>query len=115
MQFRNGNGKDYHEENIRLTELVGEDGVLEGFHFTGCQIEGPAVLIVQGEFNLVENEIEGDPGAFLWEISPDRERVVGAILVKNTTFEQCTFKNVGLAGYSEFTEQIRQGVAAQPA
>lgn len=115
MQFRNGNSKDHHGEHIYLAELAGDDGVLEGFHFTDCQIKGPAVLIVQGEFNFVENEIEGDPDAFLWELSSDQERVIGAISVKDTTFEQCTFTNVGLAGYSEFIEQIRQGVAAQPA
>lgn len=110
MQFRNGNNKNYYGENIRLTELVGDDGVLEGFRFTDCQIKGPAVLVVQGEFNLVDNTIEGDPEAFLWELSPDREWVLGAILVKDSTFEGCTFTNIGLAGRTDFIERVREGV-----
>lgn len=115
MGFLNGNGKEHLGEDIRLAELAGDDGVIEGFRFKDCHVKGPAVLLVEGEFNLVDNEIEGDLNAFLWEISPDRERVLGAILVKDTTFEGCTFTNVGLAGYSESIERIRQGVAAQPA
>lgn len=115
MGFLNGNGKEHFGDDIRLADLAGDDGVIEGFRFKNCHVKGPAVLVVQGEFNLVDNTIEGDPDAFLWEIQPDRERVIGAILVKDTTFEGCTFTRVGLAGYSDFIEHIKRGVASQSA
>lgn len=115
MGFLNGNGKEKRGGDIYLADLARDNGVLEGFHFEGCHVMGPAVIVVQGEFDLVNNTIEGDPDAFLWELQPDRERVTGAILVKDTTFERCKFTNVGLAGYSDFIEQVRQGVEARHA
>jgi len=116
MRFLNGSGKESREGKvIRLVDEAGDSGVIEGIHFKDCHVKGPAVMVVQGEFDLLRNTIEGDPDAFLWEILPDRERVTGAILVKDTTFEECTFTNVGLAGYSDFIEQVRQGVEARHA
>jgi hypothetical protein len=110
MGFLNGNGKEYHDEDVRLAELAGDDGVIEGVHFKDCLVKGPAVLVVQGDFSLVDNEIEGDPDAFLWEVPEHRTRVIGAILVKDSTFEGCTFRKVGLAGPPEIIERIRVSV-----
>lgn len=115
MGFLNGNGKVYRDKDVRLTDLVGDDAVLEGYQFTNCRLKGPAVLLIEGKLDLVENRVEGDPDAILWEVPPDRERVIGAILVKDSTFEGCTFTNVGLAGYSDFIERVKQGVEAQHA
>jgi len=113
MRFLNGNGEGVQHierEDVRLCELAGTEGVIEGLHFTDCQITGPAVLVVQGDFSLVNSEILGNPDAYLWEIPPNRSRVVGAILVKDCKFERCTFKNVGWAGPPEFIERVRQSV-----
>lgn len=115
MGFLNGNGGEYHDDAVNLAEIAGHNGVIEGAHFTNCEVNGPAVIVVQGEFSLVDNEIEGDPDAFLWEIPENRTRVIGAILVKDTTFENCTFKKVGLAGRSDFIERMRQDVEAHAA
>lgn len=113
MGILNGNGKTYRDKDIRLTDLVGDDAVLEGYEFINCRLKGPAVLLIEGEFDLAENRVEGDPDAVLWEIPPERERVIGAILLKDPTFENCTFVNVGLAGYSDFIETVKRGVEAQ--
>jgi hypothetical protein len=110
MGFLNGNGSDYIEQDVRLADLAGDAGAIEGVRFKDCHVKGPAVLVVQGDFSLVGNEIEGDPDAFLWEVAPDRERVIGAISIKNTEFEGCTFTNVGLAGPPEVIERIRTSV-----
>jgi hypothetical protein len=82
---------------IRISELAGERGLLEGFVFEGCDLKGPAVLVPQGS-TFVEANLVGDPDALLWEIPPDRPEVIGAILALNCTFEGCTFMNVGFAG-----------------
>jgi hypothetical protein len=110
MGFLNGNGRTLRNQVVRLAELAGDDGVIEGYHFEDCHIKGPVVLVVQGDFSIVENEIEGDPDAFLWEIAPDRERVIGAILVKDSKFERCVVSGVGLAGPPEIIERIRESV-----
>jgi hypothetical protein len=115
MGFLNGRRKTKRGGVYYLADLAKDNGVIEGFRFEECHVKGPAVMVVQGELDLVNNTIEGDPDAFLWEIQPDRERVTGAILIKDTTFEGCTFTNVGLAGYSDFIEQVRQGVEARHA
>lgn len=101
----------YRDAVIRIVELAGEQGVLDGFVFEGCDLKGPAVVVPQGS-NFASSSLVGDPDALLWEIPPDRPEVIGAILVRNCTFERCTFINVGFAGPSEFVQQIRQGLGS---
>ncbi len=101
----------YRDAVIRIAELAGEQGVLEGFVFEGCDLKGPAVVVPQGS-NFANTNLVGDPDALLWEIPPDRPEVIGAILVRNCTFEGCTFINVGLAGPPEFVEQVRESLGS---
>jgi hypothetical protein len=116
MRFLNGTSKEYHDTDVDFAELVRKYGdVLEGFRFERCHLKGPVVLLVEGGFTLRSNEIEGDPDAFLWPISKDREAVIGAVAIKDSTFENCVFSKVGLAGYPDFLEQLRQSIEAQPA
>ena len=99
----------YRDAVIRISELAGEQGVLEGFVFESCDLKGPAVIVPQGS-NFASSRLVGDPDALLWEIAPDRPEVIGAILVRNCTFEDCTFLDVGFAGPAEFVEQVRQSL-----
>ena len=101
----------YRDAVIRITELAGEQGVLDGFVFEGCDLKGPAVVVPQGS-NFANTSLVGDPNALLWEISPDRPQVIGAILVQNCTFEGCTFMNVGFAGPPDFVRQLRQSLGS---
>lgn len=115
MGFLYGNGKVKRGEDVYLADIARENGILDGFRFENCHVMGPAVIVVQGEFDLVNNTIEGDPDAFLWEIPEEREWVTGAIVVKDTSFEGCTFTNVGFAGFTDFIEQVKHGVEARHA
>ena len=101
----------YRDAVIRISELAGEQGVLEGFVFESCDLKGPAVVVPQGS-NFASSRLVGDPDALLWEIPPNRPEVIGAILVRNCTFEDCTFINVGFAGPAEFVEQVRQSLGS---
>ena len=101
----------YRDAVIRISELAGEQGVLDGFVFENCDLKGPAVVVPQGS-NFASSRLVGDPDALLWEIPPDRTEVIGAILVRNCTFEDCTFMNVGFAGPAEFVEQVRQSLGS---
>jgi hypothetical protein len=53
----------YRDAVIRIAELAGEQGVLEGFVFEGCALKGPAVLVPQGS-NFAGSSLVGDPDAF---------------------------------------------------
>jgi hypothetical protein len=102
----------YRDAVVRIAELAGEHGVLDGFVFEGCDLKGPAVLVPQGSTFANTNLGAGDPDTLLWEIPPDRPRVIGAILARNCTFEGCTFVNVGFAGPPEFVQQMRQSLGS---
>ena len=97
----------YEDRVIRITELAGEDGVLDNLVFIGCQINGPAVVVVQGS-TLDTNTFDGDLDAILWEVPVTRQRVVGAVLARNCSFTRCRFSNVGFAGPPEFIQTFRQ-------
>ena len=101
----------YESAVIRVAELAGEEGRLEGFVFRNCDLKGPAVLVPQGS-NFASTNLIGAPDALLWEIPPDRPEVIGAILVRNCTFESCTFLNLGLAGPPDFVKQVRESLGA---
>ena len=101
----------YRDVVIRIAEFAGEQGILESFVFEGCDLKGPAVLVPQGS-TFANTNLLGNPDAFLWEIPPDRPQVIGAILVRNCTFEGCTFMNVGFAVSPEFIEQTRQSLGS---
>ena len=101
----------YRDAVIRISEFAGESGVLDGFVFEGCDLKGPAVLVPQGS-TFVGISLVGEPDALLWEISPDRTEVIGAVLARNCTFERCTFMNVGFAGPPEFIRQMRQSLGS---
>jgi hypothetical protein len=92
------------------TSLAGESGVLDAVTFTGCDIKGPAVVVLQG--CTLSNCNLGGPSAdaVLWEIPVTRTVVVGAILASKCIFERCTFMNVGIAGPSELIRQIRDNL-----
>lgn len=94
---------------VRISAIAGDFGGLEGFVFEGCEIRGPAILVPQGSA-FTGSSFMGDPDAWLWEIPPERTEVVGAILVRDCTFDNCTFVDIGLAGTSEFVHQIKRSL-----
>ncbi len=102
--------KTYHERVIRISELAGDEGIVDGFEFTGCHIKGPAVLLPQSS-TLANSEFRGDPDAILWEIPLSRTTVVGAILIQDCTFDDCVFENIGFAGPPEFIRNMRAGTS----
>jgi hypothetical protein len=103
-------GLTYEDRVIRVAELAGEKGVIENARFVGCDIKGPAVIIVRD--STLSNSNLGGPSAdaVLWEISPARTVVVGAILAQGCVFDRCTFMNIGFAGPPELIAKMREGI-----
>lgn len=92
---------------VRISDLVSSDGMLSGCVFTRCRIDGPAVLVLR-RGALVDCTLCGPSSdAVLWEIPRYRPQVVGAILVADCTFDNCTFFNVGFAGSPDLIWQLR--------
>ena len=88
--------KTYEDRVIKITDLVGDDGLLDGFTFIGCHIKGPAVIWLAGS-TLSNNVLSDTADAVLWDILPGRQRITGAVIAKGCTFERCTFVNIGLS------------------
>jgi hypothetical protein len=82
---------------------------VEDEEFEDCTIFGPGVLMFIGGVQLNGNQIEGDG---LWVVDTDRG-YQGAIAVRNCSFTNCTFVNVGLATDAAFIRQIYATQAQQ--
>lgn len=94
--------KRYEDRVVRISEMVAVDGVLDGFTFVGCQVNGPAVLILIGNSTITHCNLGGPTmDAVLWEIPPARTVVAGAIAVQSCHFEGCSFQNIGFAGQAD--------------
>jgi hypothetical protein len=99
--------RTYRDRVIRIAEVAGERGVIENARFIGCDVKGPAVLILK-DSTLRHSNLGGPTAdAVLWEIPPTRPVIVGAILVQACVFERCTFMNVGFAGPREMIAKMR--------
>jgi hypothetical protein len=103
--------KIYRKQIVDIADLLnGTYDVLDGLTFIDCDIKGPAVLLLQ-DVTINHGNFAEDMNAILWDISPSRPVVAGAVLVRNCTFERCLFVNVGFAGPPEFIEAMRQGIS----
>ena len=97
----------HRDETIRIVDLVTAPPMIEFTTFENCHIVGPAVLLFLGGMEASNCTWIGTADSVLWEIPPDRDWIVGAIGLRDTRFEGCTFEGVGIAGYRQFIEQIR--------
>ncbi len=90
-------------------QIVAAGGqAIEGRLFRNCVIEGPAVLLAGGgvRFDGCDlGDAQGDiRNLLLRPVGP--QKVVGAILVRDTAFEQCRFFGVGFTGGPAFIDHL---------
>ncbi len=81
--------------------------MIESISFTGCRIEGPAImLILPGTtFDAVNfGESKGDIGNLV--LRPVRNMAIGAIPVINCTFQNCEFHALGFTGNEQILSEI---------
>ena len=95
----------YEDRVVKLSDLVADDGAIEGQTFIGCHIKGPAVIWAI-ESTMSNCNLGGPDGnSVFWEVDPgQRPQIVGAIVCKRCNFERCTFQAVGFAGPPELRE-----------
>ena len=102
----------FENEDMGLYELYQQQRrngqvELDGLTFTGCRIEGPAVmLILQGTtFDAVNfGEARGDIGNMLFR--PVRNMAIGTIPVTNCTFVNCEFYAMGFTGNEHILKEL---------
>lgn len=107
---------EYHDEELRVRDLLrgrGPRGAFTDATFTGCLIEGPAILVIGDGFALIQNVIEGGADAFLWPVEEGRHRVIGAVPAARCEFRGCTFRSVGFAAPAPVIERIRATIDEQ--
>lgn len=81
---------------------------LVDLHFEQCRVLGPAILYLgEGAFISGITNIVGRQGSkksdIIWEATEQRAIIVGAIVVRDTTFASCTFEEIG---FSMHTNQV---------
>jgi hypothetical protein len=83
-----------------------EDAAVRDQTFVDCEIRGPAIVHpVECEF--VSSTFDGSLDEVLWEVSPERSRILGVVGLERCRFENCTFSEIGVAGTKEVLEQLR--------
>jgi hypothetical protein len=99
-------------------QIVAAGGqAIEGRTFRNCVIEGPAVLLAAGgvRFDGCDlGDAQGDiRNLLLRPVGP--RKVVGAIAVRDTVFEQCRFFGVGFTGGPDFIDHLIQALGSPTA
>lgn len=81
--------------------------MIEGVTFTGCRIEGPAIMLVLPGTHFDRTnfgESKGDIGNLL--LRPVRNMAIGTIPVINCTFENCEFHALGFTGNEQIVNEL---------
>ena len=84
--------------SFRIVDLVSDDDIITGRTFEDCTIYGPAVLTLLNDVTMDSNTFEGSRDALFWELPEERERVIGAIGLRDCRFRRCVFRRIGIAG-----------------
>jgi hypothetical protein len=100
------------DEDLALYDLFAHHlktgrSMIDGISFTGCRIEGPAImLILPGTtFDAVNfGESKGDIGNLV--LRPVRNMAIGAIPVINCAFRNCEFHALGFTGNEQILGEI---------
>lgn len=97
-------------EVVKAADAAFTSNPVKNTHFEDCIIQGPAVLIFLGDTELDSCSFEGGHDSMLWEISPDRSSILGAVGFENCIFRRCQFRGVGIAGNKEFIQTFTENV-----
>jgi hypothetical protein len=98
----------YEREVVRIAQVAEDEGVIRDTIFEGCDVRGPAILVPLEGTVIENNRFNADDfDAVLWEVAPDRSRVIGAIGLENCRFTGCQFTQVGIAGPADVIAQFR--------
>jgi hypothetical protein len=97
-------------ETVRLIDLVDVTGVIEGQTHAGKRILGPGVMVPLEDVHFTGCRFDADPSALFIQLD-EGQAVHGFIGVKQSTFEDCLFQNVGIAGTKDSLSVFKRALS----
>ena len=97
-------------ELFRTNLMATRQPLIQGKTFTNCVIEGPAVLLALSGVNFDSCNLgmaSEDPRSLLL-MPMAKNKVVGAIGMKNCSFKNCQFFAIGYTGPDAFIDRMLQ-------
>ena len=95
---------------VQIAQEANRRSMIEDQSWTGAIIVGPAILAPLERVEIRNSSFDGDPDALFIEI-PEGRGVIGVIGLKNVEFDDCEFRNIGIAGTPESISRFRAGLA----
>lgn len=108
---------EFNDMRINLSDLyrahlhAGGGAIIENRTFTGCFIEGPALMLALDNVNFDTTnfgQTGGDVRNMLFK--PMGTMAIGSIPVRNCTFKNCRFEVLGITGPDELLEMLAREV-----
>lgn len=93
-------------KEVRIVDLVDDNGLIEKRTFEDQIILGPAVLVPIEDVTLDSNTFVVKPESLFIEF-PEGTPIGGGIGLKHVTFRRCEFHNIAIAGSSETITPLR--------
>lgn len=98
-------------EVVQIAQEANRRSLIENRRWDGALILGPAVLAPLGNVQISNSAFDALPEALFIEVPEDRP-VVGVIGLQNVVFNDCEFRNVGIAGTAASIQTFRDGLAS---
>lgn len=101
--------EDFQLYDLFAHRLRTNRAVIEGVTFTGCRIEGPAIMLVLDgtRFDTTNfGDSKGDIRNLV--LRPTGDMAIGTIPMRNCTFVGCEFYMLGFTGNEQTVEQLLQ-------
>lgn len=92
---------------VRLVDRVGADSLISNALFEDSIIVGPAVVTFMDTVSLDDCRFDAPPEVLFIDIGAEPRAVVGIIGIRQTTFRNCEFRNVGIIGPTAVIELLR--------
>ncbi|WP_428060440.1 hypothetical protein [Brevundimonas sp.] len=101
---------DFVDVDINLYDLYAahqQHGAIVGRTFTGCRLQGPAIVLIGGGTTFDETNF-GDPRGGMKNLllQPMGDKALGTVPMHDCTFVGCEFYNVGFTGAKDILEQL---------
>lgn len=95
---------------VKIEDYADPQSVIEGRTFEDSWIYGPAVLYLMGTSHLDQNHFTGAPGGLFFTLPVGSQvgESTGVIIVKESTFKRCHFRNVSFVGPQELTDRFNR-------
>lgn len=88
---------------VQIALLADERSMIENQVFEDCEIRGPAMLALVGQFEMSNCVFDGTFDSLFFEVAEGRH-VLGVIGVRGVAFRRCRFVNVGMLGTQDMIQ-----------